>query len=214
MANHLRSDLDQFGQEGELPQIKIYSKLPGRRPGNRSVLQEGMEGTHEVNDGRKACIDQKLCPPLPEEGQEGEGGSADGVYPDDGLQPLLWGLSASPPGQADLVEPQSGGAGGCGQERGWAAGPQIRPESCGGAEDHLEDTGLFVWQTSGRHFARSGAHFTKRWGAESGCQHTRAVDPDQRRHHRSAAGAREAQAAAQGAIRDQAGNAAQTPDSD
>ena len=35
-----------------------------------------------------------------------------------------------------------------------------------------------------------------------------------RRHHRSAAGAREAQAAAQGAIRDQAGNAAQTPDSD
>ena len=32
-----------------------------------------MEGTHEVNDGRKACIDQKLCPPLPEEGQEGEG---------------------------------------------------------------------------------------------------------------------------------------------
>ena len=31
-----------------------------------------------------------------------------------------------------------------------------------------------VWPTSGRHFARSGAHFTKRWGAESGCQHTRA----------------------------------------
>ena len=38
------------------------------------------------------------------------------------------------------------------------------------------------------------------------------VDPDQRRHHRSAAGAREAQASAQGAIRDQAGNAAQTSD--
>ena len=34
------------------------------------------------------------------------------------------------------------------------------------------------------------------------------------RHHRSAAGAREAQASAQGAIRDQAGHAAQTPDSD
>ncbi len=24
-----------------------------------------MEGRNEVNDGRKACIDQKLCPPLP-----------------------------------------------------------------------------------------------------------------------------------------------------
>ena len=34
------------------------------------------------------------------------------------------------------------------------------------------------------------------------------------RHHRSAAGAREAQAPAYGALWDQAGNAAQTPDSD
>jgi hypothetical protein len=41
---------------------KIYSKLPAGEPGNRSVLHEGMEGTHEVNDGRRACIDQKLCP--------------------------------------------------------------------------------------------------------------------------------------------------------
>jgi len=44
-----------------LPHLKIYSKLPGRRPGNRSVLHEGMEGNNEVNDGRKGCIDQKLC---------------------------------------------------------------------------------------------------------------------------------------------------------
>ena len=93
-------------EKDTLPHLKLYSKLPESEPGNRSVLHEGMEGTNEVNDGRKACIDQKLCPPLPEEGQEGKGGSADGVYPDDGLQPLLWGLSASPPGQADLVEPQ------------------------------------------------------------------------------------------------------------
>ena len=89
-----------------LPHLKIYSKLPVRRQGNRSVLHEGMEGTHEVNDERKACLDQKLCPPLPEEAQEGKGGSADGVYRDDGIQPLLWGLFASPPGQADLVEPK------------------------------------------------------------------------------------------------------------
>ena len=48
-----------------LPHLKIYSKLPGPKQGNRSVLQEGMEGRNEVNDGRKACTDQKLCPPLP-----------------------------------------------------------------------------------------------------------------------------------------------------
>ena len=89
-----------------LPHLKIYSKLPVPEQGNRTVLQEGMEGRNEVNDGRTACIDQKLCPPLPEERQESEGGSADGVYPDDGLQPLLWGLSASPPRQADPIEPQ------------------------------------------------------------------------------------------------------------
>ena len=89
-----------------LPHLKIYSKLPVRRQGNRSVLHEGMEGTHEVNDERKACLDQKLCPPLPEEAQEGKGGSADGVYRDDGIQPLLWGLFASPPGQADWLSPK------------------------------------------------------------------------------------------------------------
>ena len=50
-----------------LPHLKIYSKLPVPEQGNRSVLQEGMEGRNEVNDERKACIDQKLCPPLPEE---------------------------------------------------------------------------------------------------------------------------------------------------
>ena len=49
---------------------------------------------------------------------------------------------------------------------------------------------------------------------KSGCQHARAIDPDQRRHHRSAAGAREEKASAQGPLWDQAGNAAQTPDSD
>ena len=156
-----------------LPHLKIYSKLPVRRQGNRSVLHEGMEGTHEVNDERKACLDQKLCPPLPEEAQEGKGGSADGVYRDDGIQPLLWGLFASPPGQADLVEPQSGGGGRHPEESGWAAGPQIRPESCGGAQDHLGDTGLFMRQTSGRHFAGSGTDFRKTWRAESGCQHPR-----------------------------------------
>ena len=89
-----------------LPHLKIYSKLPVGKQGNRSVLPKEMEGRNEVNDGRKACLDQKLCPPLPEERQEGEGGSADGVYPDDGLQPLLWSLPASPPGQACLAEPQ------------------------------------------------------------------------------------------------------------
>ncbi len=41
---------------------KIYSKLPGPEQGNRSVLHPGMEGRNEVNDERKACIDQKLCP--------------------------------------------------------------------------------------------------------------------------------------------------------
>ena len=82
---------------------KIYSKWPGPKQGNTSVLPQGMEGRNEVNDGRKACIDQKLCPRLPQERQEGEGGSADGVYGDDGLQPLLWGLSAAPRGQADPV---------------------------------------------------------------------------------------------------------------
>ena len=60
-------------RNGYVPHLKIYSKLPVGKQGNRSVLQEGMEGSNEVNDGRKACIDQKLCPPLPEEGQEGEG---------------------------------------------------------------------------------------------------------------------------------------------
>ncbi len=55
----------------------------------------------------KRVLIKSFAPPLPEEGQEGKGGSADGVYPDDGLQPLLWGLSAAPPGQACLAEPQS-----------------------------------------------------------------------------------------------------------
>ena len=131
-------------EKDTLPHLKIYSKLPESEPGNRSVLHEGMEGRNEVNDGRKACIDQKLCPPLPEEEQEGKGGSADGVHPDDGIQPLLWGLSAAPPGQADPVEPQAGG-GGYRQESATPAGPQIRPESSQGAEDHLGDTGLSVW---------------------------------------------------------------------
>ena len=54
-----------------LPHLKIYSKLSERKQGNRSVLQEEMEGRNELNDGRKACLDQKLCPPLPEEAQEG-----------------------------------------------------------------------------------------------------------------------------------------------
>ena len=60
-------------EKDTLPHLKIYSKLPESEPGNRSVLHEGMEGRNEVNDGRKACIDQKLCPPLPEEEQEGKG---------------------------------------------------------------------------------------------------------------------------------------------
>ncbi len=47
-----------------LPHLKIYSKLPVPKQGNRSVLQEEMEGSNDVNDGRRACIDQKLCPPL------------------------------------------------------------------------------------------------------------------------------------------------------
>ncbi len=34
----------------------------------------------------------KSFAPRSEEGQEGKGGSADGVYPDDGIQPLLRGL--------------------------------------------------------------------------------------------------------------------------
>ena len=62
-----------------VPHLKIYSKLPVSKQGNRSVLHEGMESTHEVNDERKACIDQKLCPPLPEKAQESDGESADGV---------------------------------------------------------------------------------------------------------------------------------------
>ena len=47
----------------------------------------------------------KSFAPATGKAQEGEGGSAEGVYPDDGLQPLLWGLSAAPRGQADPVEP-------------------------------------------------------------------------------------------------------------
>ena len=31
------------------------------------------------------------------------------VYSDEGIQPLLWGLSALPPGQADPVQSQAGG---------------------------------------------------------------------------------------------------------
>ena len=47
-----------------LPHLKICSKLPVRKQGNRSVLQEGMEGADgdEVNDEGKACNGPKLYP--------------------------------------------------------------------------------------------------------------------------------------------------------
>ena len=32
-------------EKDTLPHLKIYSKLPGRKQGNRRVLHEGMEGT-------------------------------------------------------------------------------------------------------------------------------------------------------------------------
>ncbi len=57
----------------------------------------------------KRVLIKSFAPPLLEEAQEGEGGSADGVDPDDRIQPLLWGLSASPRGQADPAGPQGGG---------------------------------------------------------------------------------------------------------
>ena len=41
---------------------KIYSKLPGRKQGNRSVLQEEMEGRNEVNDGRKRVLIKSFAP--------------------------------------------------------------------------------------------------------------------------------------------------------
>ncbi len=62
------------------------------------------------------CWIVQSCTRSREEAHESEGESADGVDPDDGLQPLLWGLSASPPGQAALVEPLGGGAEGVNQE--------------------------------------------------------------------------------------------------
>ena len=100
-----------------LPHLKIYSKLPVKRQGNRTALQQELEVTNEVDDDRKTGIDQGFCLPLPQEPQKGEGPAADGVHRDDGLPPSLCGLSAAPSRPADPVGPQAGGGGGGEQEK-------------------------------------------------------------------------------------------------